>query len=353
MSQLKNSRKLKTIDDLIESCSDTQRGESPQHSQQKLEIKSLVPFADHPFSLYEGERLDDMVASIKNNGVLVPIIVRKKPGESSYEILSGHNRVNAAKLADLDEVPAIILENVTDEDALVYVIETNLMQRSFTDMKHIEKAAVIAMHHSKMFSQGKRNDIMAMLDALENNDAPTFCQSGKKLSSDEAATGIANLTFCQSGKKLNSHEAIGEMYGLSVSTIARYIRINKLSDLLKKRLDNGDIGFIQAVSLSYLTADEQSMIDTYLETDNVKIDVKKAETLRRCSQEGLLDETTLGMILEDSLHQAKAKKVMPNIKIKKAILEKYFSADVSIEKIEEDIELALAFYFENKAGKSA
>ena len=82
-----------------------------------------------------------MITSIKSNGVLVPIIVRKI--DTVLEILAGHNRVNAAKLAGLDEIPALILENISDEDAQAYVIETNLIQRSFSDMTHTEKAAVI------------------------------------------------------------------------------------------------------------------------------------------------------------------------------------------------------------------
>ena len=114
-----------------------------------LSVGELIPFKGHPFRLYEGERLDDMVESIKANGVLVPIIVRKVG--AAFEILAGHNRVNAVKLAGLNEVPAIVLENISDEDALVYVIETNLIQRSFADMTHSEKAAVIALHHSKIW----------------------------------------------------------------------------------------------------------------------------------------------------------------------------------------------------------
>ena len=95
-------------------------------------VGQLIPFKGHPFRLYEGERLDDMVASIKANGVLVPVIARRVDG--ILEILSGHNRVEAAKLAGLEEVPTIIFEYVTDEDAMVYVVETNLIQRSFSDM---------------------------------------------------------------------------------------------------------------------------------------------------------------------------------------------------------------------------
>jgi len=94
----------------------------------------LTPFKGHPFRLYEGERLEDMVASIKANGVLVPIIARKI--SDILEILSGHNRVEAAKLAELTEVPTIIFENINDDDAMVYVVETNLIQRSFS-LEHI------------------------------------------------------------------------------------------------------------------------------------------------------------------------------------------------------------------------
>ena len=275
MPQTKNNRKLKTIDDLIESCGDIKGGEP---LQQQLEITSLVPFTNHPFSLYEGERLEDMVASIKTNGILVPVIVRKKDGNSLYEILSGHNRVNAGQIAGLTKVPAIILENVTDEEALVYVIETNLMQRSFAEMRHSEKAAVISMHQSKLFSQGKRNDIVAFLKMIDDNSVPTSPQIGAKLRTDEK---------------------IGEIYGLAKNTVARYIRLNKLSEPLKKRVDKNEIGFIPAVTLSYLTEEEQLMIDKYLEVDKVKIDVRRAETLRRYSGEGILDEANLLMILEN------------------------------------------------------
>ena len=86
-----------------------------------VKIENLTPFRGHPFHLYEGERLDDMVASIKANGVLVPIIIRRI--EVMLEILAGHNRVNAAKIAGLEEIHAIVLENISDDDAMVYVIE--------------------------------------------------------------------------------------------------------------------------------------------------------------------------------------------------------------------------------------
>ena len=161
----KSKPRLKNLDDLfnlnngvnpLEAPVQTINDQAPhKRAVTIVVIDTLTPFKGHPFHLYEGERLDDMVSSIKANGVLVPIIVRRLG--IKLEILAGHNRINAAKLAGLTEIPAIIFDNISDDDAMVYVVETNLIQRSFSEMKHSEKAAVIALHHSKMFSQGKRN----------------------------------------------------------------------------------------------------------------------------------------------------------------------------------------------------
>jgi ParB family chromosome partitioning protein len=194
-------------------------------------IKQLVPFKAYPFRPYEGERLDDMVASIKKNNVIVPIIVRRLA--DTLEILSGHNRVNAAKLAGLDKVPALVLDDVSDEDAMAYVVETNLVQRSFSDMCHSEKAAVLALHHSKMFSQGKRNDILKQTKMLENPHE--YKDSG---------------TFRQIGEKSRSDKSLAEMYSLSARTVSRYLRIQLLIPQLKSLLDNGNIPLIPAVTLS-------------------------------------------------------------------------------------------------------
>jgi ParB family chromosome partitioning protein len=179
-----------------------------------------------------------------------------------------------------------------------------------------------------MFSQGKRNDILEFLKTLDNNSIPTSPQIGAKLRTDEK---------------------IGEIYGLAKNTVARYIRLNKLSDSLKKRLDNDELGFIPAVTLSYLSDGEQQMIDTYLDVDKIKIDIKKAERLRQHSNEGSLDEDTMIMILENTIPKENERRVFPSIKVKPAVLKKYFKTDEPIDKIEEVVELALEFYFKNGA----
>ena len=130
-----------------------------------IPVEEIHPFHDHPFRLYEGERLEDMVQSIKDHGVLNPVIVRK--AARGYEMLAGHNRTNAAKIAGLTEVPAIVKTDLSDEDAYVYVIETNLLQRSFAELLPSEKAAVLVARYEKISSQGKRNDIRQEIEALE------------------------------------------------------------------------------------------------------------------------------------------------------------------------------------------
>ncbi|QBE97976.1 Chromosome-partitioning protein Spo0J [Blautia producta] len=106
-----------------------------------LPVNEIKTFHNHPFHLYEGERLEEMVASVKEHGVLYPVIVLKT--EDGYEMLAGHNRQNAAKLAGLTEIPAIIKEGLSEQEAYVYVIETNMLQRSFFELSVSEKAAVL------------------------------------------------------------------------------------------------------------------------------------------------------------------------------------------------------------------
>lgn len=131
-----------------------------------LDIDSIKLFRHHSFYLYEGERLNDMVERVKEHGVLNPVSVRKM--HYGYEMISVHNRQNAAKLAGLKQIPAFVKDNLPDEDAYVYVIETNLMQRSFMYLAISEKVAVLAERYDKVL-QRKRDEIMAELKAMENS----------------------------------------------------------------------------------------------------------------------------------------------------------------------------------------
>lgn len=188
---------------------------------QMLPIDSIRTFHDHPFRLYEGAWLNEMVESIKECGVLNPVIVRK--AGKSYEMLSGHNRQNAARIAGLTEIPAIVKEGLSDEEAYVYVIETNLIQRSFADLLPSERAAVLEARYNKVCCQGKRNDIIRELQVMSGETPEETCG--------------------HNGHKLKSRDALAEEYGYSSRNVARYLRINNLIGPIKDLLNTNRIAF--------------------------------------------------------------------------------------------------------------
>ena len=207
---------------------------------QLIPIEKVRAFKDHPFRLYEGERLDDMVQSVRDHGILNPVIVRKVYG--GYEMLAGHNRMNAAQIAGMTEVPAIVKADLSDEDAYVYVIETNVIQRSFTDLAPSEKAAVLSARYEKVISQGRRNDILREIEEIG--------------------------TCGHDVHKSRSRDGIGEEYGMTGRNIARYMRVDKLIRPFKDRLDAGGLTLTAAVELSYLDEETQrDIVDRIDETE--------------------------------------------------------------------------------------
>ncbi len=256
---------------------------------QNLPVDKIEPFHDHPFHLYEGERLDDMVESIREHGVLNPVIVRKKGG--GYEMLSGHNRQNAAKTAGLSEIPAIVKEGLSDEEAYVYVIETNVIQRSFTDLAPSEKAAVLSARYEKVISQGRRNDILQEIEEIG--------------------------TCGHDVHKSKSRDGIGEEYGMTGRNIARYMRVDKLIRPFKDRLDAGELTLTAAVELSYLSEDEQTIVVK----KDAAVNEKAAKAIRAAA--GKLTEEKLEDILHPVKASAPAKAV--SVKIPAEAEEKYFS----------------------------
>lgn len=296
---------------------------APQTAIQHIPCDQLHPYHNHKFELYSGERLEDMVASIKENGVLSPIIVQ--PIEGGYEILIGHNRWNASKLAGLPTVPAIVKTGLTEEEALLYTIESNLYQRGFDNLKISEQAAAVAFRHSEMFSQGKRNDIIRELALLGNHDADTS-------------------TLTPMGSKLDSGKAVGAEYGLSKGSVIRLMRIDKLIDELKTLVDSGYIAIRAGVELSFLSEETQAVVAECAEDS--KIDMKKAKMLRASADdEGNIDRYTVESIISGEGGEAKPKP--KSVKISNDTYTKYFSEGVKAKEITETIEKALAFYFEN------
>lgn len=328
--------KLASIDDLL--LLSEQPGESSDQKGgiQTIPINKIRFFKDHPFRLYDGERLTDMANSIESNGVLVPVIIRRIETDENgcdFEMLAGHNRMNAAELIGLEHLPAIVKENITDEEALMYVVETNVLQRSFSEMLPSEKAKVLSLRYSDMFSQGKRNDIVEELQMLEN---PHHIKE--------------NETSSLIGAKLRSDEKLGNEYGLSKNTVARLLRIDHLIVELKKRVDDGEFGIYPAVSLSYLSQDEQSIVEKILSQNEYKVDMKKAELLR--SYTGKLTAEQSAKILSGEATRKPHRKSPAPFKLKHKLYAKYFSPDTKATEVEEIIDKALELYFSQQRQQS-
>lgn len=281
-----------------------------------LPIEDIHAFHDHPFRLYEGERLDDMVQSIRDYGVLNPVIVRK--AARGYEMLAGHNRTNAAKLAGLTEVPAIVKTDLSDEDAYVYVIETNMLQRSFADLLPSEKAAVLVARYEKISSQGKRNDIMRELVALETQN------------------GTCGHDVHKSQK---SRDGLGEEYGMTGRNIARYMRIDRLIPEFKDAVDKGTLAMVAAVDLSYLNVKMQKLIQQVAEAEGKQLKPKQAVELRK------MGKYITKEAVEDVLAGKEQKKPQSvSVKLPMELYEKYF-AQMDAEAVHEIMEKALEEYF--------
>jgi ParB family chromosome partitioning protein len=311
---MKGKRKIFDAVDLLTEDSSAQ---VPEGGVRTLPLDSIRAFHDHPFRLYEGERLKDMVESIREHGVLSPVIVQET--QDGYEMLSGHNRQNAARLAGLEAIPAIVKSGLSEEDAYVYVIETNLMQRSFSDLLPSEKAAVLAERYDKIKCQGKRNDILREIAILNGKDVP-----------DTSGHGVHK-----------SRDDVGEEYGLTGRSIARYMRINQLMEPMKQMLDVGELTFRAAVELSYLNEAEQGTILEQMQWGGAKVGEAEAKALR--SEAGALDDAKVEAIL----HPVREKAVHDTVSVRlpAGADRKYFAGMKAREK-SEIIVKALEAWFE-------
>ncbi|MEH2956548.1 ParB N-terminal domain-containing protein [Candidatus Merdisoma sp. JLR.KK006] len=319
-----NGTKRKIFNDAVDLLSGAEEVSAPENGIRMLPIDSIRLFRKHPFRLYEGERLDDMVESIREHGILNPVIVWKVG--DNYEMLAGHNRQMAGKLAGLTEIPAIVKTDLTEEEAYVYVIETNVIQRGFAELLPSEKAAVLAERYEKVSNQGKRNDILEEIARLNGSDMPETCGHDVH--------------------KLKSRDAIGEEYGMTGRNIARYMRVQQLEEPLRERLDDGTLPLVAAVDLSYLSDKEQKTVSGLAEQGKIKLDVKTAKCIR-----DMAGNVTEKKVLE-TLNSGKGKKSVAgkSIRLSVDVYEKYFSGVKSAE-VAGIVEEALAAWFE-KGGEA-
>ena len=312
-----NAPKRKVFQDAVDLISPPEEKVNLVNNGQTMILaEKIVPFHNHPFRLYEGKRFDDMVDSICEHGVLIPVIVQKIA--DGYEMLSGHNRWNAAKIVGIKEIPAIVKENLTEREAYAYVIETNMLQRSFDDLLPSEKAAVLAERYEKVMCQGRRNDILEEIAMLNGMDAPETCGHDVH--------------------KSKSRDAVGEDYGMTGRKIARYMRLNQTTDQIKEMVDEGTMTMVTAVELSYLSEEEQKQVCTVLDENGGKI--KNAQAVELHNEAGSLTADKVKDIL---VGDTQAKPVS-DAKMFAQIKKKYFKGK-STDEIMGVLEQALTTWF--------
>jgi len=220
----------------------------------QLNIDDVRPFPQHPFKLYTGERMDEMIQSVRHLGVMTPIHVRAD-GSGGYEILAGHNRVYAARQAGLTTIPALIFD-MDDDEAVVWMVDSNLRQRE----KQVasELAFALKMKLEAIKRQGER--------------------------SDRTSVGVR--------PKSRSNAIIAEEAGIGSTKIKQYIRLTSLIPPFLRRVDEETLKLAQGEALSFLTQEQQAMLYGYL-GDHRPISMKEAEELKRLSLAGELDHAAV------------------------------------------------------------
>ena len=282
---------LKGLDDLF--STEENRQEEQREQVQQIPIDELHPFTNHPFKVLDDEAMTRTVESIAQYGVLAPLIARPRPDGNGYEIISGHRRQYAAKLAGLDTLP-VIVRQMSDDAAVILMVDSNLQREHILPS---ERAFAYKMKLDAIKNQGARSD----------------------------------LTSTQVAQKL-SVEKVGDDAGVSKDTIRRFIRLTNLIPELLDMVDEKKIAFNPAVELSYLDESQQRAFLGAMDGTQNAPSVSQAQQLKKMAQCG---EFTYEKAF-DILGQEK-KSEQDTVTIKNDILRKYFPRSYTPKQMEEKI----------------
>lgn len=263
----------------------------------QLKLSELHPFEGHPFQVRDDEEMQQMVESLSEFGVLVPLIVRPDP-YGGYEILSGHRRHRASELAEKETVPAII-RDLDDDAAIILMCDSNLQRENILPS---ERAWAYKMKLDALKHQGKRNDLQQ------------------------------DSTSSQVGTKLRADEQIAQQVGESRNQIQRYIRLTNLLPEVLDMVDSKQISFNPAVELSYLKPNEQKDFLEAMDATQAAPSLSQAQRMKKLSQEG-------GCTLEamcDIMNEVK-KGELDHVTIKNDVLRKYFPKSYTPKQMEDTI----------------
>ena len=287
--------KLNSFDDLF-GVNDPISGAATEIKE--IPLAELHEFKGHPFRVLDDEKMEELVASIKDNGVLVPGIARLRR-EGGYEIIAGHRRRRACELAGLERIPMFV-KNLSDEDAILAMVDSNLQRE---DILPSEKAKAYQMRYEAIKDQGR---------------------SG------------------------NSLKSLTESFGESPKQIQRYIWLNRLIDELLAMVDAKKLPLSQGVELSFLLVREQKMVLSVLTQEQVKISLKQAELLKKMSQSRELEnEADVRRVLMPERKTKQSRKVT----IKPDVLDEFFDESYGENEISEIVISLLRSWKESKEGK--
>ena len=283
---------LKGLDDLF--STEENRQEEQREQVQQIPIDDLHPFTNHPFKVLDDEAMTRTVESIAQYGVLAPLIARPRPDGDGYEIISGHRRQYAAKLAGLDTLP-VIVRQMSDDAAVILMVDSNLQREHILPS---ERAFAYKMKLEALKNQGARSD----------------------------------LTSDQVGQKLWSVEQVASDVGESKTQIQRFIRLTSLIPELLDMVDEKKIAFNPAVELSYLDESQQrDFLEAMEDTQNAP-SLSQAQQLKKMAQQGELSYEKAFDVMGQEKRSEK-----DTVTIKNETLRKYFPRSYTPKQMEEKI----------------
>lgn len=284
-----NAMKMPSIDDMFSSEADRQRESGDLVTE--VPLSELHPFVGHPFEVRDDEDMQKLVDSIRENGVLTNLTVRRR-AEGGYEIISGHRRFHAAQRAGLDRVK-VQVRDIDDDQAIIDMVDSNIQREHISPM---EKATAYAMKLNAIKHQGSRTDL-------------TSGQIVQKLSVEKVAEGTTD----------------------GYKTIQRFIRLNNLVPDLQKKVDDGSLKFNPAVELSYLTSTEQNDFLDYIESQSCSPSLSQAQKLKAASKDGALNHGKLLEIMDTKKPSVPPRDPMLTISVSK--IARYFPTGYTQEQM--------------------
>ncbi len=259
-----------------------------------LKTKDLYPFPDNPFHVAEDEALSELAESIKEFGIVTPIITRPKEDGNGYEVIAGQRRVRASELAGINTVPAFVLPLDRDR-AIITLVDSNLQRENILPS---ERAFAYKMKSEAMKRQGFRTD----------------------------------LTSSQVVTKLRTDDKVAQGFGVGRMTVQRFIRLTELIPPILQMVDEGKIALTPAVELSFLKKDEQENLFATMESEEATPSLSQAQRMKQLSQSGRLDMDTIFAIMTEEKGNQKE-----TLKINTSKLKKYFPKNTTPKQMEETI----------------